>query len=127
MIDNANIDLTEHRDFRFDSPTIIRGFTSSNNDAFWKQVQKREQIRMYGNKFKWNVYPIDFIYKYDGLVALGNAAQRKDTVDVYYWGTCDSEVCDCCGNKYKKIPWKKDWGLCEKCDIRPKPVPLWNI
>ena len=47
---------------------------------------------------------------------MGNAKQRKEAIEISTWGTKNSVVCDCCGREYKKIPWRKNWGLCEECD-----------
>lgn len=116
MIDDDDIDLTEHRDFR---ERTISGFHMIHQDfenkSFWEELHKREQRRKFGG-LPWNVYPENELYPYDGLVALGNAEQRKQTIEMSNWGTQNSIVCDCCGREYKKIPWKKNWGLCDECD-----------
>ena len=117
MINDDEIDLTEHRDFR-DSPQIvtfrrINGRTYSNITTFIEQTVNRQ---MYG-KFPWAVTPLyrQKEYKYDGLIALGNKDQRKNAIECASWGTSDNITCDCCGRKYIKIPWEKDWGICKDC------------
>ena len=113
MINDDNIDLTENRDFR-GSVRLMGGVHLLENKQFWKDLMEREQKRVFG-ALPWNVYPIDNIYKFDGLVALGNSKQRIQAIELYCWGTKDSIVCDCCGKEYKKIPWKSDSGLCREC------------
>lgn len=118
MINDDNIDLTEHRDFR-DSLYFVEGINLLGNKQFWQIIKEKEQKRIFGF-FPWNVYPINDLYKYDGLVALGNSKQRAETIKLYCWGTKDSIVCDCCGKEYKKIPWETDSGLCRECKIYDK-------
>ena len=88
-------------------------------DGFWDSIIEREHKRLYGD-IPWNVFPIEQIYPFDGLFALGNKEQRKESIEIYYWGTKDSEICDCCGAQYRHIPWNKDWGLCPKCQAEMK-------
>lgn len=113
MINDDNIDLTENRDFR-GSIRPIGGVHLFEDKQFWNKLMEREQKRVFG-ALPWNVYPIDNIYKFDGLVALGNSRQRIQAIELYYWGTSDALICDCCGKEYKKIPWKSDSGLCREC------------
>lgn len=117
MINDADIDLTEHRDFgdRIGSPNFIRlnGQVFSDIGTYINRTFKRQ---VFGD-IPWNVTPIgEKAYKFDGLVALGNKEQRAYAINSAYWGTTENKTCDCCGRKYIKIPWKKDWGLCKECD-----------
>ena len=128
MIKDSEIDLTEYRDFgaRHNFITIHRnGETFSNigeviNESLKKQV--------YGN-VPWNVSPIFISYKYDGLVAIGNKQQRAEALLYAYWGTINNQTCDCCGRKYNKIPWKKDWGICKVCEEQHKQIRVipWEV
>lgn len=113
MINDDNIDLTENRDFR-GSVRLMGRVHLFEDKQFWKDLMEREQKRIFGT-LPWNVYPINDLYKYDGLVALGNSEQRTQAIEIYYWGTNNSTVCDCCGKKYKKIPWEYNIGLCKEC------------
>ena len=63
------------------------------------------------------------------MVALGNKEQRAYAINSAYWGTTENKTCDCCGRKYTKIPWKKDWGLCKECDedMRPDFIIPWRV
>ena len=133
MINDVEIDLTEHRDFgeHFQAITLVRrnGRTFSNMGSIIEQ-QVRRQI--YG-RFPWAIKPVfeQKVYKYDGLVALGNESQRKAVIEVSNWGTRNNTTCDCCGKKYTKIPWIKDWGICKECNeeitsIRTKEIP-WRM
>ena len=113
MINDDNIDLTENRDFRGSIRPIGEVYLFEDKH-FWNKLMEREQKMVFGT-LPWNVYPIDILYKYDGLVALGNSKQRIQAIELYCWGTKDSIVCDCCGKEYKKIPWESDSGLCREC------------
>lgn len=113
MINDDNIDLTENRDFR-GSVRLMGRVHLFEDKQFWKDLMEREQKRIFGT-LPWNVYPINDLYKYDGLVALGNSEQRAQAIEIYYWGTNNSTVCDCCGKEYKKIPWEYNSGLCKDC------------
>lgn len=112
MINDSEIDLTEHRDFgEHNSPIFIinnsEAFNSIRNN-FKKQIHK---------DIPWNINsPFENKYKFDGLIALGNKEQRELAINNAYWGTTENIICDCCGKKYIKIPWKKNSGLCENCD-----------
>lgn len=130
MINDADIDLTEHRDFgeHNDSPIFIRrnGQTFSNIGIYIKKVFRKN---MFGS-IPWNVTPkFEEGYKFDGLVALGNKEQREYAIDNKYWGTTENVSCDCCGKKYTKIPWKNNWGLCKECDedMHPDIIIPWKI
>lgn len=121
MIRDDFIDLTEHRDFghNFNGEGALP-FMALESAAFWDIIAERENRRLYGN-IPWNVYPLDYLYPFDFLLALGNKKQRKQTIELHYWGTKESKVCDCCGREYKKIPWKDNWGLCPNCDYNKRP------
>jgi hypothetical protein len=118
MIKDAEIDLTEHRDFgeQNSSPIFIR--TANNGEVISNistHIEKIFRKQVYGD-IPWSVSPIyQSYYKYDGLVALGNKEQRKYVIETQLWGSSENISCDCCGKKYVKIPWKRDWGLCEQC------------
>lgn len=119
MINDDEIDLTEHRDFRenISSPLFIRnakGEIFSNISSYINNMVRKQ---FYG-KFPWAVESdiLDKRPKYDYLIALGNSEMRKETLLYYTWGTSDNLECDCCGKKYKKMPWKLNSGFCEECD-----------
>lgn len=128
MIKDAEIDLTEHRDFgnRQNIITVHRnGETFSNIGTIISESFKRQ---VYGD-IPWNVSPIFINYKYDGLVAIGNKKQRAETLLSAYWGTKNNQVCDCCGKRYIKIPWEQDWGICQECtkyNSQTRIIP-WEI
>lgn len=109
------IDLTEHRDF-----SRIVGFTHFNIESrdFWNQVNEDLRRRLYG-KLIWKIEQEDRI-PFDGIFPLGNREQRKEAFNMYYWGTRDATVCDCCGGKITNIPWDKDSGICKNCKAQEK-------
>lgn len=125
MISDAEIDLTEHRDFGMN---IGSRTTFINNNGVIQSnigdiINKAYKKSVYGDK-PWNVTPLyadKQPLKYDGILALGNKYQRKEAKYLGHWGTKDNLICDCCGKEYIKIPWKKDWGLCNECDKANKP------
>lgn len=121
MINDEFIDLTEHRDFghNFNGEGRLP-FAALETAGFWEIISERERRRLYG-EIAWNVYPLNYLYPFNGLIALGNKEQRKEAKELYYWGTRESRVCDCCGKEYKKIPWKDSWGLCPNCDYDNRP------
>ena len=104
------IDLTENRDFGGNS---MRNITINSKD-FWEQVIEDFNRKMYG-KIIWKVEDDKCPPKFDGIFPLGNKQQRKESVEMYYWGGKNSVNCDCCGKKYIKIPWKFNSGLCKEC------------
>lgn len=118
MINDDYIDLTERRDFgrRFDNRNITRSISKLEitDRHLLDEVLSKVDKEIYG-KFPWSVYPINPLYLYDGVLALGNKEQRKESIEIYYWGTRCSVVCDCCGKNFKHIPWSNDYGLCPKC------------
>ena len=129
MISDNEIDLTEHRDFgttRIQFSEIIKdGVVYSNAQ---KVIEEHMRNQIYGS-LPWNVYPLDRHFEYDGLIALGNKEERQKTLDLYHWGTTENITCDCCGKPYKKIPWIKNWGLCEECNEKENisnEIP-WNL
>lgn len=128
MINDDEIDLTENRDFREHKVFFYQtnGTIKSNFSAYVNQMLHKQ---IYG-EFPWNVTPDPkkySSYKYDGLIALGNKEQREEAILSRTWGTIDNIICDCCGKEYIKIPWKKDWGLCEECNKRNyKQVFPWD-
>ena len=109
MINDEEIDLTEHQDFK------QKNFVGRN---FPEAVINSLRKSLYGeNSFPWEVIPQKRRYKYDGLVALGNSEERKEAIDMAFWGTMDNLNCDCCGKRYIKIPWQKNFGLCKECSL----------
>lgn len=116
MIKDEEIDLTEHRDFRGDtlSPLFIRRdghlYISDEKDFFRRMLHNK----LYGD-FPWEVNMKRGLHKFDGLVALGNKEQRRETIEIAYWGSTKNVSCDCCGEEYIKIPWNYDFGLCKQC------------
>lgn len=115
MIKDDEIDLTEHRDFRGDTSSLLfireeNGVYVNNEDFFRRMFHKK----LYGD-LPWSVKLKDELYKFDGLVALGNKEQRKMAIEVRYWGSSENVSCDCCGKGYIKIPWNHHYGLCKKC------------
>lgn len=120
MIKDNEIDLTEHRDFRgeFNSPRLIRrnGELYSDLGDFVNKAVHRD---LYGN-IPWSVTPLYQYYEFDGVFPLGNKEQRKRIMATRYWGTRYNIVCDCCGKEYRKIPWRRDWGLCNECNRETK-------
>lgn len=109
---SEEIDLTEHRDFGGRNSFIGLGF---ENPRFWENVSERLRKDRYGD-IPWSVCPQDELYKFNGLVAQGNAKQREETIELHYWGTQDAVCCDACGKKFIKFPWKNNWGLCDDCN-----------
>ena len=109
------IDLTEHRDFS--RHTSFIHFNIESRD-FWNQVNADLNRRLYG-KLIWRVDKEEGI-PFDGIFPLGNKKQRKEIVNMYYWGTRDATVCDCCGGKITFIPWDIKSGICKKCKAEEK-------
>jgi len=111
------IDLTEHRDFggRIRSTNL----RLESEMSFWDSIHKRINYELYG-KIIWRIDLKDEYIPFDGIFPLGTKKQRKEIKESAYWGTLESEVCDCCGRKIKKIPWKKDWGICDICNKQIK-------
>ena len=111
MINDDEIDLTEHRDFR---ERTISGFhmihQNFENTSFWEELYKREQRRKFGG-LPWNVYPENELYPYDGLVALGNAKQRKDGRVNFKLVKASQDV----QNEYKNFDVSRDKGSQNPC------------
>jgi hypothetical protein len=129
MINDEEIDLTEHRDFR-EIKDNLPIFVNRNGKIFTdtRGIDNIVRKQVYGD-IPWNVYPLQGEhYGYDGLVALGNKEQRAYTVETQNWGTRNNVTCDCCGKKYIKIPWKKNWGICEECkkEMHPEQIIPWQ-
>lgn len=112
MINDPEIDLTEHRDF---GNNILTNFRI-NNAHFSNYIQEVVRKRIYGDEIPWNVVPIYAdMYQFDGLIALGNSEQRENEIKIKYWGCVENLFCNCCGKKYLKIPWNDNSGLCKRC------------
>lgn len=120
MIDDREIDLTEHNDFErsFNGVADVSFITFASR-SFWDSISENLKVRLYGD-IPWSVYLTKKTYPYDGLLALGNKDQRKDAIESYCWGTKDSITCDCCGAQYRHIPWDGNSGLCKKCQLEMK-------
>lgn len=133
MINDPEIDLTEHRDFGRNQSSGITFIT--RNGARFSNIGnfiRNSFLQSRYGSIPWNVVPLhqeEMPLNYDGILALGNKHQRKEAKLTRTWGTADNITCDCCGKKYTKIPWKKDWGLCKECDEanRPSVIIPWEI
>lgn len=129
MISDNEIDLTEHRDFgsaRINFSEIVRNGVIYSNAH--KVIERHLYKQVYG-EIPWNVYPLERMFKYDGLVALGNKQERLQTIISHSWGTTENKTCDCCGKPFTKIPWIKDYGLCKECNEKENSHKeiLWNL
>ena len=88
------VDLTEHRDFggRIRSTNL----RLESEMSFWDSIHKRINYELYG-KIIWRIDLKDEYIPFDGIFPLGTKKQRKEIKESAYWGTLESEVCDCCG------------------------------
>ena len=114
MIKDAEIDLTEHRDFN-EVPSVHIRIDKHNEHNFIDYVTNQFYKMKYGN-IPWSVTPLKRIWDWDSLVVLGNSEERKEQMESMYWGSTENITCDCCGKIYLKVPWKINYGFCDECD-----------
>ncbi len=116
-----NIDLTQKQDF------------DNISNSFLEMISRSLQLRIHGNKYlPWraNIRHInsdndlkDSETSYDNVLITGNKTKR---VQARFYRSICKNICDCCGRQLDYIPWKRKFGLCEKCDKSKPDNIVWR-
>lgn len=99
-----NVDLTENRDFRKSS------FSRLSLNKLSKYIK-----RIHNLDFPWSdvTQITSTIDKEEELFFVGNNETRRYKRMSNVIGY---EMCERCGAKLRKIPWRYEYGLCKECD-----------